>query len=224
MMEPLVLKTGTTTVGIVCKDGVILGADKRATADNLIVDKRCKKIHLLTEKIALTMAGSVSDVQLLIKLARAELKLKELRALQEPSVKEAVGLLSGMVYNNIRKMSMLPGISHFIIGGLDKTGIYLYDLFPDGSLTEYPDYVSSGSGSVFAMGVLDTMYGKDMTTEEGIELAIKAINAALHRDSASGDGISIVAITKTGVKEYSDNELTAKIEAVREVKKRKSKD
>ena len=78
-MEETTLKTGTTTVGIVCKDGIVLAADKRATAGHMIVDKRADKVHILSEDFAVTIAGNVSDAQLIIKLTRAELKLKEVR-------------------------------------------------------------------------------------------------------------------------------------------------
>ncbi len=189
------IKHGTTTVGILCRDGIVLAADRRATAGYLIADKRAEKIVKIFDKMAITTAGSVSDAQLLVKLIRAELTLKKLRTDREPTVKETANLLSGMVYSNIRKFSIIPGISHFVLGGADKYGLHMYDLFVDGSLMECVDYIGSGSGSVMAYGVLDTLYGKDMTMKEGIPLAIKAINAALQRDVASGDGVDVATIT-----------------------------
>src|SRR3989338_9786174 len=96
------LKTGTTTVGVKCKDGVVLAADMRATAVHMIVDKRAEKVHIITDDLALTIAGGVSDAQLLIKLIKAELKLKEIRADKRASVKEAANLLGGLLYSNIR--------------------------------------------------------------------------------------------------------------------------
>src|SRR3989344_5505280 len=107
------LKTGTTTVGIVCKDGVVLAADTRATAGYLIVDKRAEKVHIISDDFAVTIAGAVSDAQLIIKIMKAELKLKEVRTNKKPSAKEAANLLGGILYGNIRRMSMLPGIAHF---------------------------------------------------------------------------------------------------------------
>jgi proteasome beta subunit len=205
------IKKGTTTIGIVCKDGVILAADRRATAGSMIVGKKTEKIQLINEDMAVTMAGGVSDAQLLVKLIKAELNLKEIRTGRKASVKEAANLLGGMVYENIRRMSMVPGISHFLLGGNDGTGQYVYDLFPDGSVTFVDDFVSSGSGSVFAYGVLETLYHKDMTMDDGMKLAIKAINAALQRDVNSGCGIDIVKITKEGVKKIFEQAVTEKI-------------
>jgi len=198
------LKTGTTTVGLFCKDGIVLAADKRATAGNMIVDKRADKVHILSEDMAVTMAGMVSDAQLLIKLIKAELKLKEVRTGKKPSVKEAANLLGGLLYTNIRQMG---GVAHFLLGGKDSSGVYLYDLFPDGSVTKIKDYISSGSGSVFAFGVLETQYKPELTVAEGVKLAVRCINTALQRDSASGNGVDVVTITDKEVKKVLQKEL-----------------
>jgi proteasome beta subunit len=205
------LKTGTTTVGMVCKDGVVLAADMRATAGNLIVDKRAEKVHVISDDFAVTIAGTVSDAQLLIKLIRAELKLKEVRTGKNPTAKEAANLLGGLLYSNIRRPSMLPGIAHFLMGGKDKKGVHLYDLFPDGSVTKISDYVSSGSGSVFAYGVLETQYNSEITCQEAVKLAIKAVNAALQRDSASGNGINIVVVNNKEIKRVRHKEIVVNL-------------
>lgn len=201
------LKTGTTTLGMVCKDGIVIAADKRATAGNMIVDKRADKVHIISDDMAVTIAGNVSDAQLIIKLIRAELKLKEVRTGKKPSVKEAANLLGGLLYSSIRQMSMFPGIAHFLLAGKDSSGVYLYDLFPDGSVTKMRDFVSSGSGSVFAYGVLETHYKPDMSVADGIKLAVKSVNTALQRDSASGNGIDVVVVTEKEIKKVMQKEL-----------------
>ncbi len=211
-MKDEYMKTGTTTVGMVCKDGIVLAADKRATAGNFIASKKIDKIHEITKNIAVTMAGMASDAQLLVKYIQAELRLKRIRTDQEPTAKEAANLLSRMVYSNIRKISLIPGISHFVLGGKDSSGYHVYDLSPDGSIVKVDDFVSSGSGSVMAYGVLETLYKKDIAVEEAIKLAVKCINAALQRDTASGSGLDVVTITKDGVKKIIEKELDVRIQ------------
>ena len=213
MMDTQEIKTGTTTIGIVCKDGLILAADKRATSGYLISWKKFDKIITITENVAVTVAGTVSDVQLLVKYLKAELKLKDIRTGRETTVKEAASLLANFVYNNIRKLSLIPGISHFIVGGKDSSGFHLYDLSPDGSIVEVDDYISSGSGSVMAFGVLETLFKKGLSVDEGVKLAAKGINAAVQRDIASGNGVDIVTITKDGIKKVYSKEIEYKIEA-----------
>lgn len=207
-------KTGTTTVGIVCRDGIILAADKRATAGYLIVSKKTDKIEKITDRMAVTTAGTVSDIQLLIKIIKAQLKLHFMRCGIELGVKESANFLSNLVYGNIRKMSMIPGVSHFLFGGVDNTGFYLYDIFPDGSITDVDDFIASGSGSVFAFGVLDADYKHNLSVEEGVKLAVKAVNSAMQRDIASGEGIDVITITpKDGVKKVFAKKLETTITA-----------
>ena len=211
-MDDKQLNTGTTTVGIVCSDGLVLAADKRATSGYLIAYKKFEKVIKITDNIAVTVAGTVSDVQLLVKYLRAELKLKDIRTGKTSSVKEAANLLANFVYNNIRRMSMIVGVSHFVLGGKDNEGFHLYDISPDGSIALMDDYVSSGSGSVMAFGVLETLYKHGLSVDEGMKLAAKSVNAAVQRDIASGNGIDIFTITKDGVKKAFTKEISMKIE------------
>lgn len=206
-----VATTGTTTVGLVCKDGVVLGADKRVTA-GYVVSKKFKKVFPINDTMAITVAGVVSDVQLLTKLIKAELKLKDLQTGRASNVREAANLLAGFLYNNSRKMSMVPGIAAFLLGGVDEAGFHLFDLGMDGSVNEVDDFIADGSGSVFALGVLEAGYKKGESVDEGVKLAVRAVNAAVQRDTASGNGIDIIAITDKGVRIAFEKELTARID------------
>jgi len=211
MEETNYKKTGTTTIGIKCRDGIVLAADKRA-GGGIIVDKRAQKVHKITDNIALTMAGTASDAQLITKLISAELRLMEIRKEKVVTVKEAANLLSGIVYQNIRRPSMIPGISHFILAGKDNRGFHIFDIYPDGSLSECIDFLSSGSGSVMAYGVLETLWKPNMSMDEGIQLVVKGINAAIQRDMNSGDGIDVFTITNEGVKVAITKAISNKVE------------
>ncbi|MDP2750415.1 MAG: proteasome subunit beta [Nanoarchaeota archaeon] len=210
--NPNVMKTGTTTVGIICKDGIVFAADKRATAGYFIANKKTDKIDFVTDDIAVTMAGTASDAQLLIRIAQSEIRLRDIRIGRKSNVKEVANLFARMVYGNIRKMSMIPGISHFILGGKDSDGFHVYEIFADGTISEIDDFISSGSGSVMAYGVLETLYKKDLSINEGVQLAAKSINAAIQRDIASGDGIDVVTVTKDGAKKIITKFFDRKIE------------
>ncbi len=201
------LKTGTTTIGIICKDAIILAADKRATAGHLIASKDIEKVIEIMPNMALTTAGSVSDIQLMVKHLKAELKIKEIRNNRKPNVKEAANLLAHFNYGNIRSYG---GVCHFLFGGYDvDNGYQLYDIYPDGALSSITNksstkgYMASGSGSTFAMGLLEDTWKKDLTRDEGISLAYRAINTALQRDSASGEGVDVVIISKDEIKKVN---------------------
>ena len=205
------IKKGTTTIGIVCKDGIVLAADKRASAGYLVADSDVDKIHKVTPYMAITMAGVVSDAQLITKLAQAELRLKQIRNQKEPTVKEVANLIGNILYQNIRKMSMVQGIVTFLLGGKDKHGFSLYELGVDGSVTKAGKFNSTGSGSYLAIGVLQTLFKEDMTIKEGIELATKAINTAIQRDLATGDGLDVFTITEDGARKVLTKKIVAEL-------------
>jgi len=206
-----VKKTGTTTMGLVIKDGIILAADKRVTLGGegvlFVGHKKFDKILPITDKIWVTTAGNVSDCQFVVKLTKAELKLKQLRTKSEPSVKEAANLFGMLTYENIRKFSPIIGISAFLVGGTDKDGFWLYEVSPDGSVVQHKDYVCDGSGMVVAYGVLEDSYKEDMPAEEAIKLAVRAVNAAMQRDTGSGEGIDVVLIDKKGARKVLTEEV-----------------
>tara|TARA_Y100000310_G_C20684375_1_gene818029 strand:- start:2658 stop:3293 length:636 start_codon:yes stop_codon:yes gene_type:complete len=197
-MEDKKLHTGTTTVGVVCKDGVVLAADKRASAGYFVASKDMNKIQNISDDFAVTMAGLVSDAQLIVKLIAAELRLRSVRTGEKSTVKETANLLSGILYQNIRKMSMVPGIVSFLLGGHDNRGDHLYELGIDGSLTYIKNFCSTGSGSMLAYGVLESSYTEGASVKDGIDLAIRAVNTAINRDLASGDGIDIFVVNSKG--------------------------
>ena len=203
------IKTGTTTVAIVCKEGVVLGADRRVTA-GYVANKKYHKIVIINDRVAVTIAGTVSDVQLLTRLLSAELKLKDIQTTRHSTVKEAANLLASMVYNNFRKY--MPGITGFLIAGLDEAGTHAYEIGIDGSVMVIEEFTSDGSGCVFALGVLETVYKKGLSVDEGVKCAVKANKAAIQRDTASGNGCDVLTITMDGIKWVVDKDVTPKLE------------
>jgi proteasome beta subunit len=204
------IKTGTTTLGIVCKDGVVIAADRRATAGHFISNKTTEKVFPVADNIVITIAGLVSDAQLLSKVIKAELRLKKIRSKRNSTVKESANLLAGMSYENIRRPSMVPGIVGFLVAGYDGDGQHLFEIGVDGSVFEHDDFCSDGSGSVFVYGVLESSYKKDITVAEGVELAKKSLKTSISRDSASGDGFDILVIDANGVRKAHSQTLTLK--------------
>ena len=215
-----VRKTGTTTLGIVCKDGIVLAADKRGSYGGdsgvaYIAGKDENKIQEVNEGIIVTTAGVASDLQKVIKITKSELKLKQLRSKIKPSIKQAANLFATIVYQNIRQFTTIPGITHFLLAGYDEGGEYLYDIHPDGYLEEKKEYSATGSGMTNVNPILDSEYKEDITVEQGIKLAKKCINASMKRDPASGEGIDIFIVTEKGIKQV------LKQEAVLEFRDRK---
>ena len=201
------MKTGTTTLAILCKDGVVVGADRRMTAGNMIAHKKFQKIIPLNDDMVVTIAGMVSDAQLLTKIIKAQLRLDNIRRNKKSSMKEAANLIGSLTYNNVRKFNPFLSIVGFLLAGRDNLGYHVYEIGVDGSVSEHDDYACDGSGSIFALGVFESSYNKDMNVDEGVKLVVKALNAALQRDTASGSGYDVYVINKDGVKKVIEKEL-----------------
>jgi proteasome beta subunit len=192
-----VKETGTTTVGIICKDAVILGAEKKSTLGYLVASKESEKILPLDIHIAMTIAGASGDAQVLARYLRAEFKLFEIEHRRKITVKGAAVLLS----NILQSSKYFPYYVQLIIGGVDDSGPHIFDLDAIGGIEEDKKFISTGSGSPIALGVLEDQYKEEMSVEEAKELVIRAIKAAIERDIGSGGrAIDIAIITKDGIK------------------------
>jgi proteasome beta subunit len=200
------LKTGTTTLGLVCKNSVVMAAEHRATMGTLIAHKKTQKIFKIDEHLALTTAGLVGDAQLLSRWLMAEAELFNLKRNQEMSVKAAATLMA----NILSGRRYFPYWVQLLIGGLDSEGGHVYSL--DAAGGAIPDeYITTGSGSPYVYGILEDYYKENMTPNDGINLAIRGVHTAMKRDAASGNGIDVILIEKKGYQDQSNEEIEKRI-------------
>ncbi len=195
-------KKGTTTVGLVGKDGVVLAADMRASMGYFIANKEAEKIHKLDDRIGMTIAGSVGDAQALVRWMQAELRLYNLQNGKHMSVESTATLLSNILF----QQKFFPFLVQLVVAGVDENGPSIFNLDPIGGVTT-EKYTSTGSGSPVAYGVLESNYKEGMNVEQLLPIAARAINIAMKRDAATGDGINLVSITSKGYKKYSKEEI-----------------
>jgi len=189
---------GATTVGVVCKDGVVLSSEKRVAYGYMVMSKMGRKIFKITDTIGAACAGLVADMQILIRQVGAYSKLFELEHNRKITVRTTAKTISNLLFQR----RLFPYITQTIIGGIDDEGPNLYVLDPLGSLI--PDkYATVGTGAEIAVGVLEAGYKEGLTLQEGRDLVFSAMKSALARDIASGDGVDILIISKDGIKEES---------------------
>ena len=174
---------GTTTVGITCEDGVVFASERRASMGNLVAHKVAEKIFKIDDHIVTTIAGSVGDAQSLMKIIEAEVSLYQMRNNDAISVKAAASLTANILRSG-------PMYVQTLLGGMDGDKPSLYSLDPAGGMIE-DTYISTGSGSIVAYGVLEDRF--------------RAIRAAAERDTYSGNGYLVAKVDKNGF-EMLDNE------------------
>jgi len=198
-----IVVSGTTTVGLVCTDGVILGSDRRATSGFFVAHPHVKKIYRLDDHIAATIAGVVADAQNIMGIASANIKLYKYTHNRPISVKAAANLISNILLSS----RVYPFVVQLLVGGYDHNGPHLFALDPYGTVTE-EKYTATGSGSPMAISILEDSFKKGMSVKDSIEIVARAISSAMKRDPASGGGYDIIIISKEEVREISSEELT----------------
>jgi proteasome beta subunit len=200
------VKKGTTTIGLVCKEGVVMATEMRATMGTLIAHKTTQKLFKIDDNLGLTVAGVVGDAQTLARYITAEVELYKLKRGQPMSVRSAATLTSNVLGGS----RFYPYYVGLILGGIDREGGHVYALdMVGGAIPD--DYVTTGSGSPYVYGVLEDHYEKGLLVSDGIDLAIRGLHAAMRRDSASGDGYSLASITKDGFVTYDEKDVQKRL-------------
>jgi proteasome beta subunit len=191
---------GTTTVGLVFQDGVVLATERRATMGTMIASKQAKKVYQIADRIGMTIAGGVGDAQTLTRLMQVECNLYQIRRGRDMTVGAAASLLSNVLNQN----RGYPYYVQLLVGGFDIGGPSVYSVDAMGGASKEDDIVATGSGSPFAYGVLEDRYESGLDEAAAVDLAKRALRSAIRRDSASGESMSIVIITKDKYEEMSE--------------------
>merc|ERR1712226_779012 len=202
MVPPSAFKTGTTICGVVYKDGVVLGADTRATGGTVVCDKNCAKIHYIAPNIYCCGAGTAADTEQTTGNISSQLELHSMNTGKEPRVCTAKTMISRMLFKYQGYVS-----AALVLGGVDETGASLYTIYPHGSTDKLP-YVTMGSGSLAAMSVFESQYKPDMDEESAKKMVADAIRAGIFNDLGSGSNVDLCVITKGNVEMLRNYEVS----------------
>jgi proteasome beta subunit len=206
---------GTTTVGVVCSDGVILSSDTRVTMGTFVAHKKGKKIYRIDDHIAMTISGSVADAQQVVEILTANAQLYKMNFGRPMPLRAASRLVANVLFSS----RYAPLIAQVLVGGIDDTGSHVYSLDPLGSLTE-EKCVATGSGSPVAYGVLEDKYQEGASFKEMLPVVVHAVKAAMKRNIATGDSFDVATISKEGYQELSDEEKKAITETVQKTRRK----
>ncbi|MBE0519831.1 archaeal proteasome endopeptidase complex subunit beta [Candidatus Bathyarchaeota archaeon] len=199
-INQLVLK-GTTTIGLICKNSVVLASDTRVTMGSYVAHKHGKKIYKIDDHLAMTISGGVADAQRTVDILKINAQLYKLNMDRPIPISSAARLIANLLFSS----RYAPLIAQVLIGGMDDTGPHVFSLDPFGSLTE-EKCVATGSGSPIAYGILEDRFKENMPTEEVLTVIVKAVDSAMKRDAASGDSFNIAVIDGKGYRELTKEE------------------
>ena len=195
---------GTTTVGIKAKDGVVLCADMRASAGYFIANNNTMKIQKIDDHAGMTMAGGVADAQNITDVLRYHANIHRIQN-QEPIPIKSLTRLTSLIFHQNRGY---PFMADILVGGFDNYGPALFNIDMFGSVEE-KSYVTTGSGSPVAYGLLEEEYKEDVTVENAKIIALRAVKAAITRNIGTGDGINVAIIDKNGFRLLNNEQKKA---------------
>ncbi len=189
------IQTGTTTVGIIVKDGVVIGTESQATAGFTVATKQAQKLFKVNDFTAATIAGGVADCQYVVSQVRALSSIKEIEDGTVPEPKYIASIVRNILFSG-RSFFM----SMMIVGGYSQTEKLgkLYGIDMLGTLYKEDSFLSFGSGSPFSLGVLEADWVPNMSKADGIKLIKTAISTSRERDAGSGFKIQLCTIDKAG--------------------------
>jgi len=196
----LVLR-GTTTIGVTCKDGVIMASDTRVTMGYYVAHKHGKKVYRIDDHLAMTIAGTVADAQRVVDILIANAQLYKINSGRPIPVSSAARFIANLMFST----RYVPLQTEALIGGVDESGPHIFRLDPFGTLTE-EKCVSTGSGSPVAYGILEDKYKEEQSIAEVLPVVIKAVDAAMKRNVGTGDSFNVSVIDNKGYRELTEKE------------------
>ncbi|KAI5819534.1 nucleophile aminohydrolase [Pyronema omphalodes] len=190
MPLPKATSTGTTIVGCIFNGGVVIAADTRATSGPIVADKNCEKLHYIAPNIWCAGAGTAADTEFTTAIISSNLELHALSTGRKPRVVTCMTMLKQHLFRYQGHIG-----AYLVVAGVDPTGVHLFTVHAHGSTDKLP-YVTMGSGSLAAMAIFESMWKKDMTREEAVELCSQAIQAGIFNDLGSGSNVDVCVITE----------------------------
>jgi proteasome beta subunit len=165
----------------------------RASAGYFIANNNTMKIQKIDDHAGMTMAGGVADAQNITDILRYHANLHRIQK-NEPIPIKSLVRLSSLIFHQNRGY---PFMADILVGGYDNNGPALYNVDMFGSVEE-KTYVTTGSGSPVAYGLLEEEYRDDLSVEDAKVIALRAVKAAIIRNIGTGDGINVSIIDKDG--------------------------
>jgi proteasome beta subunit len=222
VMRELSVPHATTCVALTYADGVVMAGDRRATAGNLISHRTMEKVVQADRHSGVAIAGAAGPAMEMIRLFQLQLEHYEKVEGNSLSLEGKANQLSMMVRGNLQA-AMMGMVVVPIFGGYDlRRGCgRLWDYDATGGRYEERSHVATGSGSLHAGTVIKVGYRPEMTRDEAVDLAARALWEAADADSATGGpdalrGIYpvVAAIDASGWTRLDDDDLAPRFEAI----------
>tara|TARA_Y100000310_G_scaffold267709_1_gene279846 strand:- start:14459 stop:15187 length:729 start_codon:yes stop_codon:yes gene_type:complete len=212
------VKQGSTAIGIVCSDGVLLVTDKRIV-DSLIIPESVEKTFQIDEHIGASASGILSDARVLIENAQTKAQQHRMTYDSKIDVLSIVKAICDLKQICTQSAGLRPFGVSILVAGVDGTGPKLFETDPTGIYFQYRASVI-GEGETEIEEMLHKQYKESLTVEEGLKLAIKALAKVLDKNfDASRIDAAYVKTNEKKFSKFSKNEIEKVLKEVRKSKK-----
>ena len=211
---------GTTIVALVCRDGVVMAGDRRATMGNIIAQRDVQKVFETDAFSVVGIAGTAGLAVELVHLFQVELEHYEKIEGTPLSLEGKANRLSSLLRANLgmamQGLAVVPLFAGFDVAQ-ERGRIFSYDV--TGGRYEEHDFNGVGSGSSFARGSLKKLFRPDADTDAAVRVALEALYDAADDDSAtSGPDLArrifpmVSVVTASGVQTIDEGRLAQDVE------------
>jgi proteasome beta subunit len=212
----------TTCVALRYNEGVVMAGDRRATAGNWISHRAMEKVVQADDFSGVAIAGAAGPAMEMIKLFQLQLEHYEKMEGKQLTLEGKANQLSVLVRNNLPAAMQGLMVVPLFAGFEPREGVgRLWDYDATGGRYEEREHVAVGSGGMLAATVIKVGWRSDLSRDEAIALACKALWEAAEADSATGgpDALRgvypiVASISASGWRNSTDDELAAVFEAI----------
>lgn len=197
------VKRGATVVGLVCKNSVVLVADRRINTSLMVADS-IEKIYKVDDHLAIATSGLVADGRKLVDEARMEAQRNKILYGEPADTVNVVRFLSDMGQVFTQYAGLRPFGVSVLVAGVNSNP-RLFEADPSGTPTEWRA-TAIGEGRVDIMEFLEKEYSEGLATETGVDLALRALSKVMKK-KIEADKIELMVVSKEGVKKLSGQEI-----------------
>ncbi|VVB74949.1 Proteasome subunit alpha [uncultured archaeon] len=203
-----IVEQGSTGVGVVYADGIVLAADK-SISSKMIIPESIEKIFKIDNNIGVVSAGLVGDARRLVGIARRQAQDNKMVFSENIQVETMAKEIAETKQAFTQYGGLRPFGVAFIIGGFDEKGPKLFETEPSGALAEYKA-VAVGRNKDKAMEVFEKEFKEGISLSDAVVMAYKSIEKSMpEKEKISASRVEFVVIDKEGFRHLSDREFKA---------------
>lgn len=193
------VKRGTTSLGLVFNNGVVLAA-MRPIPELAVPNVGSDKIHEVDNNLGLALAGFLADGRVLMDIARIKAQIFKLTYDESLNVQGVVREISDRMQVYTQFGGVRPFGVAILVGGVDEKGPQLFEVDPSSAFYGWQAQ-AIGRGSAESLKVLKKGWNEKLSEEDAVELALAALKAG--EKGLKAEEVELAVLNGKGFRKYS---------------------